>query len=523
MGRNISKQQLFSTVSEPRIERSQFDRSHGWKGTINFGDLVPFYADDLVPGDTFRLKSNVLVRFLSPLKTPIMDNMWIDTHFFFVPTRLIWTNFVKMMGQQDTPGDSITYSAPVCASPVTTGIANLTLQDYLGIPTKVATSFNFVNLRCRAYNLIWREWFRSEDLQNPPVVDLGDGPDTLSNYVLLQRGKRHDLFTSCLPWTQKFTAPTFSISGNAAVTSTASAPGFDTTPGGTGNKNLIASAGAASFSGSLTSNPVYWGSNTGLQVASTAFTGVSINDLRLAVATQQLMERDARGGTRYQELIMAHFGVTPEDFRLQRPEFLGSSSQRIGVNQVAQTSATGLSGGSTSQGNLTAFSIGNGSCGFTYTAREHGHIIGLVSARADLNYQQGLAKEYSNRTRYDFYWPELAHIGEQPVYNREIYCDGTANDANVFGYNEPYAFMRYKPSLVTGQLRSNDAATLDIWHLAQNFGSLPTLGNTFIKENPPISRVVAVTTVPALVIDAWHQLICARPMPVHGDPGLTRL
>jgi hypothetical protein len=383
------------------------------------------------------------------------------------------------------------------------------------------------------YNLIWNEWFRDQNLQNSVTVDKGDGPDSISNYVLLKRGKRHDYFTSALPWTQKGTAVTAGLTGDAPVKGIAKytqvfnqasySPYYET--GGSGSttypnsqvispniddtvfivKGTAASGGYPSIYADLSSA-----------------SGLSINALRLAFQTQKMLERDARGGTRYTEIVKSHFGVTSPDARLQRPEFLGGRSTPLNVSPVAQTSAT--SGQPTPSGDLSAFAYGASvGEGFTKSFTEHGWVIALLMVRAELTYQQGLARELSRSTRLDYYFPALSHLGEQSILNKEIYLQGSANptqDAAAFGYQERYAEYRYKPSQITGKLRSTYATPLDMWHLAQKFTALPTLGATFIQETPPISRIIAVTTEPEFVLDSFIKCKAVRPMPVYSVPGL---
>jgi hypothetical protein len=485
-------QHTFAASPQANIPRSSFNRSHTCKTTFDAGYLVPIYVDEALPGDTFKLKMTAFARLATPV-FPIMDNMYMDTFFFAVPYRLVWSNWQKFNGEQDNPADSTDYTVPTMPGVATTGYLNGSLSDYFGIPTQVP-DLEHSSLWHRAYNLIYNEWFRDENLQDSVTVDVDDGPDDPADYVLLRRGKRHDYFTSCLPWPQKIndgSTLNVPLGGTAPVLGDLTTPAWHNAAAEAGSLGTFATSRSVDLGGPASNTSAFrWGNvvtgaNTGLVTDLSEATGVTINELREAFQIQKLFERDARGGTRYTEIIRSHFGVISPDARLQRPEYLGGGSSPIVINPVAQTSETNT----TAQGNLAAFgtvtSIGHG---FTKSFTEHCLLIGLVSVRADLNYQEGLNRMFSRDTRYDFYWPALSHIGEQSVLNKEIYAQGSGNpteDAAVFGYQERYAEYRYKPGIVTGQFRSNYATTLDAWHLAQEFGALPTLDSTFIQENPP--------------------------------------
>lgn len=523
----------FSEVPSANIMRSMFDRSHGYKTTFDAGKLIPVYVDEALPGDTFNMRMTAFARMATPI-FPIMDNIQMDIHFFAVPLRLIWDNFQKFCGEQTDPGDSIDYLVPTCDAPASTGYDTSDLQDYMGIPTGVA-NLEHSNLFCRAYNLIYNEWYRDENLIDSVVVDTDDGPDTDTDYVLLNRGKRHDYFTSCLPWPQKGDAVSIPLGTTAPMTQNeidinridTTAPTFtDGTSVGalkflSGNTNVQWSASPSS------TGSAYWTTSTGsnlegdvssLTADLSSATAATVNQLREAFQVQKLLEKDARAGTRYTEILRSHFGVTSPDQRLQRPEYLGGGSRPVNITPIAQTSSTDAT---TPQGNLAAMgTTAHEGAGFVKSFTEHCVILGICSVRADLTYQQGLDRMFSRSDRYDFYWPSLAHIGEQAVLNKEIYADGSANDDAVWGYQERFAEYRYKPSRITGIFRSNDPNSLDSWHLSQEFASLPTLNETFITETPPIDRCIALPTQPHFLFDAHFNLKCARPMPMFGVPGL---
>lgn len=510
----------FSRIPQVNIQRSSFDRSHGVKTAFDSGYLVPIYADEVLPGDTFNAKLSAVARLSTPI-VPFMDNLQCDFFFFYVPLRLLWTNFVKMMGEQVNPADSVSYICPISTVNTGVGYAVGSLQDYLGLPTDI-DDYSHNVFHTRAYNKIYHDWFRDENLiTTGPTLDVGDGPDTTTNYALLKRGKRFDYFTSCLPWPQKNSDVTFSIGSSAPI----HIPAANSSPvsvysDGDAAWRKIYSPGVglvtvSNGTGASTEN-LY----ADLSSASTA----TINQLRQSFLLQALYERDARGGTRYTEIVKSHFGVTSDDGRLQRSEILATGRSMINLHAVAQTSATS---GSNAQGGLAAFGTMNSQgIGFNKSFTEHGVILGLACVTADLSYQQGLHRMFSRSAKTDFYWPTLEGLGEQAVLNKEIYLQGAAGgaaDATTFGYQERFSEYKYASTKITGKLRSTASGTLDLWHLAQKFTALPTLGTTFINESPPISRVVAVNTEPQIIMDAYLQLNCVRPMATYAVPGLKGL
>lgn len=505
----------FSKVPGPDIPRSTFDRSHGYKTTMDAGWLIPFYLDEAVPGDTMNLKATLLARLATPI-FPIMDNMFLETFFFSVPMRLVWDNWDKFNGAQDDPGDSIDFEIPQMVATASTGYLEGSIHDYFGLPTKVP-DYTHSCLWHRAYSLIFNEWFRDQNLVDSLDVPTDDGPDLPAEYALQRRAKRPDYFTSSLPWPQKATASVSIPLGTSAPIAVNQAKDA----GGGNVLGIQYTDGVAS----MYSDPVTLrGYNTAHTAGWELFadlssaTAATINQLRQSFQIQKLLERDARGGTRGTEIIKAHFGVTSPDARLFRPEFLGSGSTPINVTPVPQQSSTDVT---TPQGNLAGYGTAIGfNHGFTKSFTEHCLIMGIVNVRADITYQQGMNRMFSRLSRYDFYWPALAQIGEQSVLNKEIYTQGVAADDLVFGYQERFAEMRYKPSQITGLFRSNAATPLDAWHLSQDFSVLPTLSESFKQDDPPIDRIIAVPSEPHFLVDSFINLHHARPMPVFGVPGL---
>lgn len=526
----------FANVPKATPPRSSFRRNHNLKTTINTDFLYPIYVDECLPGDVFKFKEHLFARLSTPL-TPIMDNLYLDTFYFAVPVRLVDKDFKKLMGERPFGDIRNDYEVPQLVVSPSVG----SLSDYLGLPlSDSGSSFSICPWWHRAYNLVYNEWFRDENLcPARPVAGLSEdgtlSEESEDDYILVRRGKRKDYFTGCLPWPQKGEAAVLPINVEGSITIPYSADltavNHETQPAkmklSSSLSGNYAALQAYNPNGSLAelgylANDVVAVTGLSTDVTLSTASSVTVNQLRETIAIQHLLETDARGGSRYTELIRAHFNVISPDARQQRPEYLGGSSIPLNVTTVAQTSA---STSDSPQGNLAAFVTANHSAAWTKTFTEHTLIIGLANVRADLSYQQGIPRMFSRRSKYDFYWPELANLGEQAVLNKEIFATGTAQDDDTFGFQERWAEYRYHPNMITGQFRSTAPLTLDYWHLAQKFDSLPQLNEEFIEEHVPIDRVLAVSTsqAPNLILDGWFEVNAARLMPLFSVPGLGRL
>lgn len=543
-----ASQHSFAQMVPPPIERSSFDRPWTRKTTFDAGWLVPIYAEYVFPSDTINMDVTFVARLISPLKVPIADNMYLDTMHFFCPLRILWDNWKRFNGERVTPEQSIDLEIPTLIGPDSAAfqVSSFDILDYLGLPIgidmpkgDVAGAPGISALFCRMYNRVWNEWIRDQSTQGIAYQDSSDGPDVYSNYVILNRGKRHDRYTSALPWPQKGANVAMPLGTSAPVIGDGQAIRlFDGTngahlayvddSGGNGFLRVFGSGGAqgAAPGGAAPTGDAYLGggNNTHLIADLSAASAPTINDLREAITIQQVLELDARGGTRYVEQMWSMWRSRVPDATAQRPEYLGGSSEHVSIQAVAQTAPGGE--GSTNMSTLTAFAQMTTRSGFTYNAVEHGIIMTFVNVRADLTYQQGIHPMWQWQSRFDFYMPPLAHVGEQPIYNRELYYQNTSDDQLVFGYQEAWSPLRYSDNLVTGALRSEYAAPLDMWHLALHFMELPVLDDGFVVDNPPIERITAITDVlpgQQFLLDAKARARWARALPVYSTPGVERI
>lgn len=540
----------FSDAPAMYMKRTKFDRSHVYKTTFNSGKLIPVFVDEVLPGDTTRMSVNYFARLATPVK-PIMDNIYLDWFFFFVPNRLVWEHWQNFCFEQEDPSDSTDYVIPTVTATGNSDNAYVgSLWDYFGLPVNTSGNLSGISaLPFRGVYLIYNEWFRDENLQKSVKIQKGDANEVLNSaraseqptWVFTSgtnivpglacppRGKRHDYFTSALPWTQKGPGVNISLTGNAPVFGDGNRLGLAPNSAGnsvgyigmTGNVGAIfRNADGSEWGSSQTAFVTSDASKSGLLADLSEVSAITINGLRTAFQMQKFYERLARGGSRYTEVLRSFFGVVSPDARLQRPEFLGSFTKMVNVNPIAQTSATD---DTSPQGNLSAYGVTASKFhGFTKSFVEHGYIFGFVCARADLTYQQGVNKMWLRSTVYDFYWPTFAHLGEQAIELREIYAQGSDADTTVFGYQERYAEYRYKPSQITGKFRSSvTGGNLDVWHLSQFFENAPTLNEEFVMENPPIERIIAVPSEPEFLLDIGFRYTTVRPMPMFGTPGLV--
>lgn len=528
MPRRSSMKHDFARIPSGNVPRSSFDLAFTHKTTFDGGLLIPFHWDYRYPGDVDRCSVDSFIRMSSPLDYPLMDNATVTVHWHAVALRNIWDNFRKFFGEQEDPGDSIDYTVPTVYNTTFANTAN-TIFDYMGIPLGTVKGHEISALPFRAYNFIWNYWYRSQDVQNSLTVNKADGNDSAVSYTLQNRGKRHDYFTSCATAPQKHDAvdlplgteaPVIGIGKHSSVFQTGPVSSIKESDGGTATY-----ADYSYVNGSSAGDHTYYveedPDNAGypnIHVDLSSATAATINELRNAFAIQQFLEREMRGGTRFGEQIWSHFQVEFQDAHYA-PVYLGGGSAPLIVSPIAnQSGSTG------NVGDLAAIaSAGLRGAGFTYAYTEPCILMGLICVDADLTYQQGLERKFSYSTRYDFYWPEFAGLGEQAVLNKELWYSNAAVDDNAFGYQERHAELRHGVNRISGEFRSDHGTSLDSWHLAEDFATLPTLNSDFMESDPPFDRVMQVSTAKHFIADIRVNLKTARPMPLYGVPGLSRL
>jgi len=520
----VTTQKRFTDLPAADVERSTFDRSHGYKSAFNVGELIPFCVDEVLPADTFNGSATLFLRLATPLK-PVMDNIQADVHWFFVPNRILWDSWQLFMGERTDPDDDPT-SVTVPQAIIDLDQIEGMLADFMGLPlTDVSRQVTVNALPFRAMAQIWNDWYKDQNLSQNFTYVRGDASVDWTDVGTFPRYKRKDYFTSALPWPQKgdpvylplgTTAPVRGIGTQTTNFERTDIAAFETT-------GLTEYPNAFQVDNSGDEGNAVYLEGTSLEGLPTIYadlaeaTAATVNDIRTAFQVQKLLERDARGGTRMVEILLNHFNVQSPDFRLQRAEYLGGGTGNVNINPVASTVATEEA----PQGGLAAVGTGIIRGSFNHSFVEHGWVIGLVSCRADLTYQNGIERQWSRTTRYDYYWPSLSHLGEQEIKNKELYVSGDPDqDEGTWAYQERYAEYRYKPGRITGLMRSNASASLDVWHLAQDFDELPGLNTAFMDEAPPIDRVSAVPSEPHFICDAWIKLTCTRAMPIYSVPGL---